>query len=128
MRSEGKPKDEPTDHKEKLDAAESYQSRLGKPVGIGRSSTIERRLPCKVSVQVKQDDHADGCEAQAVHLRDKAPGTGFAGNMSQESAGDGFASGNRKRDRAFFEANRIGPSCIHIQNRGLESRSNIVSH
>ena len=81
---------------EKLDAAESYHSRLGKPVGIRRGSTIERRLRCKVSVQVKQDDHADGREAQAVHLRDKPARTSFSGNMSQESAGNRIASGNTR--------------------------------
>src|ERR1035441_2012318 len=93
----------------------------------GGGSTIERRLRRQVSVQVKQDDHADGCEAQAVHLRDKPARTGFAGNMSQESAGNRIASGNRERGRAFLEASRIGLTCIHIQNSALKSRSNILT-
>jgi len=90
---------------------------LGKPVGRGRSN-IERRLRCKVSVQVKQDDHADGREAQAVHLGDKPARTGFAGNMSEESAGDRIASGNGERGRAFLGASQIGLTCTHIQNSG----------
>jgi len=116
MRSKGKPQDKTTDHEEKLDAAEPYYSRLGKPVGMWGSSTIERRLRRQVSVQVKQDDHADGCEAQAVHLRDKLARTRFTGNMSQESAGDRIAPGNRRRGRAF------------LQDSDLQPRSNILRY
>src|ERR1035437_5448458 len=128
MRTKGKPQDKTTDHEENLAPADPYYSRRGKPVGMWGSSTIERRFRRQVAVQVKQDDHADGREAQAVHLRDKPARTGFAGNMSQESAGDRIASGNRERGRAFLEAIRIGLTCTHIQNSDLQPRSHILRY
>jgi hypothetical protein len=88
VRGKKQRKNESAEYKKQLNPGRTQTGQFGRANPTALSpALVKGRFGQQIPVQMKEDDHRNSYEAQAIHLRNESAGTGFAGETTQDSGG-----------------------------------------